>query len=75
MISMVSSVGGVIFVSQPVYPDGYINFSKFGHLESRVRILPNSYSRNGQKLFKILPKCGEISPNPVTLVPTHFRKL
>ena len=53
------------------WPDGYIIFSKLGHLEqskiaqtykifakvgSQFCQILNSYSRNGQKLFKILPK-------------------
>ena len=54
------------------WPDGYIIFSKLGHLEqskiaqtykifakvgSQFCQILNSYSRNGQKLFKILSKC------------------
>ena len=64
-----------------LWPDGFIIFSIIGHLDqwkfaqkykifarvgSQFCQIQNSYSRNGQTLFKFCPSC-KISPNLVTL--------
>ena len=70
-----------------VWPDGYIIFSIFGHLEhwkfaqkykmfakvgSQFCRILNSYSRNGQKLLKTLPRWRNFAKSGPTVSETLF---